>query len=119
MTNPSVKIDNEKLVAHTQGAWEIEDITSPDRDDGSVAIGGKGWGALAKVVVRMQEDDKNSREGEANARLIAAAPDMYEALKRLSAVAESIYVKVSEDEMRIMREAWDKADAAIRKAAQS
>ena len=43
------------------------------------AIDGESHYALAQVVVSI--DDERYEEGEANARLIAAAPELYEALE--------------------------------------
>lgn len=51
-----------------------------------------------------------------HARLMAAAPELLEALQRLSKLADAIYVKMSDGEMTAMREAWVFADAAIAKA---
>lgn len=55
-------------------------------------------------------------EAIANMHLIAAAPDLLEALKHLSSVYENIWVKMSDGEMAIVRGAWDVAEAAISKA---
>lgn len=55
-------------------------------------------------------------ESGANARLIAAAPDLLKAAKQLSAVYESIWVKMSDGEMALCRRAWDEMDAAVAKA---
>lgn len=53
-----------------------------------IGIDGESWTDLAKVVVRMDDGFTgiavNSPDGYANARLIAAAPDLYEALRALS-----------------------------------
>jgi len=52
--------------------------------------------------------------GEANAKLIAAAPDLLEALAFMLSVFNETYPDVADDEED--REAWAKARAAIRKA---
>lgn len=55
-------------------------------------------------------------EIKANARLIIAAPDLLAALKELSSLYDGIYVKISDDEMRLCKEVWTRAEAAIAKA---
>ena len=95
---------------HTPGPWEIGDI-----EDGWVEIDSRISNihhlGLAKVVWKMEDDEKTPR-CEANARLIAAAPEMLEALEffveRFSPVEhELIFSK---------RHALQKARAAIAKA---
>jgi hypothetical protein len=54
------------------------------------------------------------KPNEANARLIAAAPDLLEALEFMLSVFNETYPDVADDEED--REAWAKARAAIRKA---
>lgn len=67
---------------HTPGPWSIHhDVSSLD---GHVLIDSSKHGALAQVVWKM-EDDERTPECEANARLIAAAPELLE-------VAQSILV---------------------------
>jgi hypothetical protein len=75
---------------HTPGPWEIEDepFEPTHAAETYTAIGGKGWGAHTLVVTRMDGKDKNSPEGEANARLIAEAPAMLDALRGLLEPAE-------------------------------
>ena len=43
-------------------------------------ISGEGWDDFARVVVKMKGADYTSSMGEANAKLIAAAPELLEAL---------------------------------------
>lgn len=80
---------------HTPGPWTINKTfwqLMPDeyaaiREKGIAHINAKDWSALASVVVATEEDtdeggliDEPSPEGEANAMLIAAAPDLLETL---------------------------------------
>lgn len=66
----------------TPGPWFLN-----DERDGYSPVSSQRWAGLAHVVVEPSsecndEDDQRFREeGQANARLIAAAPDLYEALK--------------------------------------
>lgn len=69
---------------HTKGPWSISTRNCPE--EGYVSIDGVDHTALALVVWQMDEDRHlgiNSTTCEANAELIAAAPDLLEALKGL------------------------------------
>ena len=67
---------------YTTGPWRISEHRS--RDNCYVRIDSPPhWHGFAQVVVRMSDDEEDSPEGLANARLIAAAPDMLAALKCL------------------------------------
>lgn len=66
---------NMTRAAHTPGPWAV-DATKVWKEDGTSAIDAKGWRALARVVVQMEDEDGLNEEGVANARLIAAAPDL-------------------------------------------
>jgi hypothetical protein len=72
-------------------------------------INGFEWDELATVVTRMLGDDEDDLEGMANARLIASAPELLEALKALVACI---------DETRGMNawNAFEQANKAISKA---
>ena len=62
------------MIKHTPGPWAIE--------NGRCIYG---RGNFIKPFVASVEDDHNDAETAANARLIAAAPDMYHALQDLIA----------------------------------
>jgi len=47
-------------------------------------ISGEGWDDFARVVVKMKGANYTSSMGEANAKLIAAAPELLKALQDLS-----------------------------------
>ncbi len=71
---------------HTPGPWRIEP------NEGRFCwsqINGDGWGSLAQVCTRLVGDDFDHPEGVANARLIAAAPELYEALENAVNALES------------------------------
>lgn len=57
-----------------------------------------------------------AKEIEANAHLISAAPDLYEAAQHLSDVYDEIWVKISDGEAAILKDAWSKMEAALSKA---
>jgi hypothetical protein len=64
---------------HTQGPWFLEHDTVGDIVTGHIEVSSSTHGALALVVWKM-EDEEVSPECQANARLIAAAPELLEAL---------------------------------------
>ena len=73
---------------HTPGPWKIGEITG-GQDGGIWAeIDGQGHSGIAQVVWKMEDDERTPR-CEANARLIAAAPDLLEALQQISDYART------------------------------
>ena len=66
---------NEKQVTHTPGLWAIEDCTPGESTGLRFAINSEN-----NVIARTTDGWK---EAQANARLIAAAPDMHEVLSEL------------------------------------
>lgn len=75
---------------HTPGPWEFgKRGRTYQRIDGGRQpagdAGGFAWYGLAKVVVFVDDDTSPHPVGEANARLIAAAPELLEALLALRA----------------------------------
>lgn len=64
---------------HTPGPWSIGDLAE---NEGFVSIDASSHGALAEVVVKMDDDPLPSPELIANARLIAASPELLEALTK-------------------------------------
>jgi hypothetical protein len=74
----------EMLEAATPGPWTFDRTDDPWRGSIDGASGtDRSWGMLAKVVVRMEGDVGDLPEGIANARLIAAAPDLAAEVLRL------------------------------------
>ena len=69
-----------KKAMHTPGPWSIDHDPCFSIDPHSVAISADGHESLAQVVWRM-EDEGRSLRCEANARLIAAAPELLEGEK--------------------------------------
>ena len=69
---------------YTQGPWLLDDAEDVDLPN-HVGISAVGHGLLAQVVWVMEDDvrmGKSSPRCEANARLIAAAPELLEALQQ-------------------------------------
>jgi len=83
------------MSSHTQGPWTYE----PSDDENSGMI----WAKTGFIV------EFNENPSEANARLIAAAPDLLEALLALS---EWVDCQISDNECRPL----ENAKAAISKA---
>jgi hypothetical protein len=76
-----------KQTQHTPGPWRVESAGSES------LISSGHWAGLATVVTHMREPDAAGRdrfiptdEGEANARLIAAAPELLAALEAIAAI---------------------------------
>lgn len=85
---------------HTPGPWQHSVKLSGSENHRGFRI----WGADGWALADVQPADEDGTEGEANARLIAAAPDLLEALKGVLRVADR---KTDE---------FDAARAAIAKA---
>lgn len=90
---------------HTQGPWNV---SKPNCGLGIFDVNGKSVAAISSNQSRSWE------EKEANARLIASAPELLEALKASRAVLKSVIGTI--DEMRIIKEQIDLIDKAIAKA---
>lgn len=67
---------------HTPGPWILG-----NRTDGGCwrVLDAPLWDAFAKVVIKMTDDNGDSEQGLANARLIASAPDLLASLKEMAA----------------------------------
>ena len=72
---------------HTPGPWKT------GREHGGYTVINSGeWAELAKVVTRLVEDREVAHDGIANARLIAAAPEMYEAIAAIATAMNLGYI---------------------------
>jgi len=81
---------------HTPGPWSINDWPQATTD---IAIGAVGAPLIAKVPLR----DVSLNEQKANASLIAAAPDLLEALKlAVSALERSDYIMMDDDSFDVV-----------------
>lgn len=88
----------------TKGKWEIK----PSRKRYYARISGKGWSSFAKVVIRMNGFQDLNEEGLANAKLIASAPDLFEALNEIIPFA-SEWINDNHPSMQKAKEAIKKA----------
>lgn len=82
----------------TKGEWSINEWTQPDD---RISIGAVGTPLIAIVPSR----DVSYNEQKANAKLIAAAPDLLEAL-----------MNIENDDNSIPATIWEMRNAAIKKA---
>lgn len=88
---------------HTPGHWEVE------KDDKTV-VSTSDYNIAFVVTLPSKE------ETTANARLISAAPDMAEALKRLCHYANDVREDGEPPSHEDWRNAWEAARAALKKA---
>jgi hypothetical protein len=108
-----------KMHTHTQGPWQIQfwnDSSRPSRRDTPVITTGKD--AIGELF-NLWDEDGEDREAErlANARLIAAAPDLLAALESLAIGLSPASVDMQRENLadlcRVCREI---AESAISKA---
>jgi hypothetical protein len=88
---------------HTPGPWIIEDAQEKDNCFGISSMNGGHY--IWKEFVTVYSHSSFRGQGKANAKLIAAAPDLLEALKRI-ADGNDVYSYV--ELLQIAREAVDK-----------
>lgn len=90
---------------HTPGPWTIGEMytTGGHGYEGYAPVSGDGWVAFAKVAVSL--DGEPSGEGEANAKLIAAAPRLLSAAMAAVTVMEAVGLETA----KVLREAIDEA----------
>ncbi len=90
---------------HTPGPWKISHIRPGDFGGMIAQISTKRHLALAEVVWRIA-DESRSCEKEANARLIAAAPDLLAFAKRIAALPHhGEYVQLIEEALAAINKA--------------
>ncbi len=82
------------MIKHTPGPWSLSNEPFEKSDNGvlqgHVTVDAPSHGALAQVVWKMA-DAQTSPECEANARLIAAAPDLLTKGKHLAVKLAEVY----------------------------
>ena len=114
---------------HTPGPWEARRVNYQEWDIdriGSVPLlGFAGWEGMATVYGCDDQPEEGALVAEANARLIAAAPDLLAACQAMAEwdAAENQLPPYDSDNgasfdqcMALCRDAFDKARAAIAKA---
>ena len=113
--------DQTTKATHTPGPWKprIGGFADPNNRADILASDGEPF-VLARVIA-LGADDAAGREAEANARIIAAAPDLlaehYETAERLRDLADSLTSDDGlEDVVQALNDRADSIDAAIAKA---
>lgn len=90
--------DGSKAAAHTAGPWEIDD--QPHQELRIGVIGDRDvdteYGFVSQSYFYEVATVADNEDGDANARLIASAPDLLEALKRSADALKRLYSNVAE-----------------------
>ena len=71
---------NDNVPKHTSGPWKLGEIVNYNYGSKAISIDEEDHEELASVVYGLEDEDSSPQQ-EANAHLIAAAPDMLEALE--------------------------------------
>jgi len=99
------------MTKHTPAPWRYEQYKDfTDREGGQIGISANTWGNLCIVY---QHCCKDPQEGMANARLIAAAPDLLEACKRVKSIFDAMFgdcVDDKEGNLEFIKQAIAKAE---------
>lgn len=91
---------------HTPGPWKVDQhcgtmiwAAGDAYRNGPMRIADvRGWGHLTGRSACAMSDDKAAAIQDANAHLIAAAPEMYEALKGVTPLCDAINELIKDDE---------------------
>ena len=97
---------SENETRHTPGPWSVGE-TSANEGEGRFILGEGGY-----VAVTVRGEGDSAREDEANARLLAAAPSLLEALRENEKLLAA-YVNHEEVEMCAFAERLEAVRAAI------
>jgi hypothetical protein len=62
----------------TKGSWKL----TRSKKGHKMRVSGDDWGEFASAYVRMSDEKNDSKEGLANAKLIAAAPELLKACEK-------------------------------------
>ena len=100
----------------TPGPWQVSGVRSafPSKAAKPIWVGPDG-----RSIAAVMFSDLTPAEfvaSNADARLIAAAPDLYEALVSMLTAADAYGREVSDAERKHFSDAWAKARAALAKA---
>jgi hypothetical protein len=111
----------QRPVKHTAGEWRLDprspgDVETPAGVQIAFGLAASQVGEEWHIKGPCPPDD----EAAANARLIAAAPDLLEAARKADAVLRTMYPTVASDrDAAKVREAFDAMSAAIIKATET
>ncbi len=100
---------------HTQGKWEVSVNTNTDQKIFVKANDGKIGSAIC-LLFEGNYSVKSREEAEANAKLIAAAPELLEALQKIINDANILRLGESGDTVKVMIDSINEGVRAIKKA---
>lgn len=108
---------------HTPGPWKIGALHKADEEMHRTNISGPNWSSFATVVTRLSDKQYADGTGLANLHLMAAAPDLLEALEAVDSELWWCAIQLGRNwkdkkwrENSSVGRAYDKALAAIAKA---
>jgi len=97
---------------HTPGPWKVE-----PQLDGEIPISGHSWGSYLEIAdIHLGGFEQVDSEAEANARLIAAAPELLEAIKAYEKEHHFNAIQGKPHSSSKEASAWVRVRAAIAKA---
>jgi hypothetical protein len=119
-------METNKKPKFTPGPWQTDTLGIGETDDGcryrhietqESIVPYEDRSGFFRMHIALVDAPKNCDESLANAQLIAAAPEMYEALDQIKSMARSSDSMQSPDDLRIlMADIEDLVVAALKKA---
>lgn len=83
---PTAEKPTQQVARHTPGPWTADEFD----EDWTGRICDLGWGLMVRRASAPPDDIPSEAESEANARLIAAAPDLLEVLRAVAPLIDSV-----------------------------
>jgi hypothetical protein len=99
---------------HTPGPWTVQEYNRPVRD--LFISNANTHGKICDITERKEPHCLTAEIARANAKLIASAPDLLDALKRIKFESCDGEPMSEEDMKSVLDHIYDLADSAIQKA---